>query len=221
MIKINFRQSRTAYLITGILFLTSAAAAVITDIILRVAGNESVSIGNYPVIFPALVGIFIPALNFPKLINLGGTRMDFFRSCMFTYAIAAGATALFCLILRLFLDPFMTLWVAKVDNLFDVFGFMRHGPVVAFLQMAAFLLFTSCAAHTLTLAQGRWYGWLADGLIIAAISLTAVAPVRSAWIGFFNLIIFNDYAAVQIISCVVLSAAIYALSLIPLAAKRI
>jgi hypothetical protein len=88
--------------------------------------------------------------------------------------------------------------------------------------MFALLLLTSCVAHTLTLVQGHWYGWLADALIVAVIAVfTPIAPLRAALGWFLDLIVFNDLAIVQILSCVVLGAAVYVAGLIPIRTRQI
>jgi hypothetical protein len=231
IVKINLRQSKTACLIVGIvLFVT--IVQIIIRIIFRLPGGD-MALGDYLILLPLFMSIFIPAQNFSKLLNLGCRRIDFFKGCLLTYVVAAFLTALAALVLWLVIDPvqlFFTsdLWPASdpgeptLYNLFDVFGFVRNGAAVALIQMFAFLLLVSCAAHTLTLIQGRWYGWLADALLIAVISVfTPIAPLRAALVWFFNMIIFHDLAAVQILSCLVLGAAVYCAGLIPIRTKPI
>jgi len=220
MVKINLLQSKTAYLITGIVLL-SVIANEIVMIAISIPDNITTALGNYLYLLPLLMAILIPARNLSKLMNLGGKRKDFFKACVPTYLIVVAAVALLDLVLHLTLDPFMTRRIAVVLNLLDVFGFMAHGAVAAFFQMGAFLFLFACVLHALTLSQGHWYGWAADILIVAIISVfTPVAPLRAALVWFFNMIIFHDYALVQIASCLVLSAAVYAASLIPIRSKQ-
>jgi hypothetical protein len=104
----------------------------------------------------------------------------------------------------------------------EVFGFMARGPVIAFLQMFAFLLMLCCVLHTMTLIQGYWYGWVVDLLIVTIISVfTPIAPLRIWLVRFFNLIIFGSNVTVQILSCLVLGAVVYCASIIPIKSKRI
>jgi hypothetical protein len=169
---------------------------------------------NYLYILPLLMAILIPSRNFSKLIHLGGKRADFFKSAILTYLLVSSVIALLAIILEVS--------VGKINgdvnwllSLLEVFGFMEHGIIVAFFQMSAFLLLFCCVLHTLTLAQGHWYGWLTDILIVAIISIfTPIAPLRGALVWFFNIIIFHHFAIVQILSCVVLSAVVYSASLI-------
>jgi hypothetical protein len=223
IVKINLKQAKTEYLIVGILFFVVVAQDIILNVILHLESN-GMAFGDYLALLPLLMGIFIPAKNFSKLLNLGCKRFDFFSACLPTYAITAFCTTLVCLVLWLAVDPVVLAHTSEPSlyNLFDVFGFARNGVTVAFIQMFVFLLLTACAAHTLTLMQGRWYGWLADALIVAVISVfTPIAPLRAALVWFFNMIIFHDYAIVQILSCVVLGAAVYCAGLIPIKTKQI
>jgi len=224
MVGINLRQSRIPYLITGILFAAVLMAEVITNAILDVSGNETLSLGNYLVLLPLLVAILIPARNFGKLMNLGGKRLDFFQSCALTYLPVCLGVAFISVVLRLTLDSLMMIskQYRLVLNLLDVFGFTEHGIVIAFIQMTVFLLLFCVVLHTLTLVQGHWYGWIADAVIIAVICIfPAVAALHPVLLGFFNLIIFHDLAWVQILACLGLGTVIYAASLIPTKSKRI
>lgn len=222
MMKVNARQAKTAYWIAGIIFLACIASAITSYSGRNAADNMTVAVGNYLFLLPVLLGILIPAKNFTKLMNLGGKRMDFWKSCLPLYVLAALAVSLVGILLCRFLNPVMLNRLGGVMDLFDIFGFMARGIVAAFIQMSAFLFLAACAAHTLTLIQGRWYGWVVDVLIVAIISVfTPIAVLRSALVWFFRMIIFHHSALVQIVSCVVLGAAVYALSLIPIKSKNV
>jgi hypothetical protein len=220
--KINLKQTKAAYLTVGICF----ASTIVNTIICAATGTESgfMPYGNYMYLLPLLMAILIPARNFAKLMNLGGKRMDFFKGSLVTYAAAVAFAALFGIVAYYSADHYLI--GTQTDdfslNLLDVFGFMERGAGVAFFQMLAFLFLAASIAHTLTLAQGRWYGWVADVLIIAIISVfTPIAPLRAALVWFFNMIIFHDIAIVQIASCLVLGAALCALSLFPIRSKQV
>ena len=71
-------------------------------------------------------------------------------------------------------------------------------------------------------AQDKWYGWVADILIIAIISVfTPIAPLRAALVRFFNLIIFHSNAFIQIAACLILALVVYSLNKLLLARKAI
>ncbi|MDR1604962.1 MAG: hypothetical protein LBS10_09300 [Gracilibacteraceae bacterium] len=223
VVKINLQQAKTEYLIVGILFFVTVAQDIILNVILHLPSN-GLAFGNYLLLLPLLMGIFIAAKNFSKLLNLGCKRLDYFKGCLLTYASAAFFTTLACLVLWLAVDPFVLTHTSEPSlyNLFDVFGFAQNGAAVAFWQMFAFLFLAACVAHTLTLVQGRWYGWLADALIIAVISVfTPIAQLRAALAWFFRLIIFHDVAAVQILSCLILGVLVYCAGLGPIKTKPI
>jgi hypothetical protein len=219
IVKINLKQSKTAYWVTGVVLLL-AIAQIIVMAAIGFKESNSMALGNYLVLLPLLTAILIPKLNFTKLMNLGGKRMDFFKGCILSYLPVVLAVSLLCVALRFILDPLMLVDIESSLNLLDAFGFMRHGAAVAFFQMSVFLLMFCCVLHSLTLAQGHWYGWAADILIIAIISVfTPIAPLRAVLVWFFRMIIFHDSALVQIASCVVFGAVVYCGSLIPIRSK--
>jgi hypothetical protein len=148
-VKINLKQSKLAYWIVGIVFFATAVSEIITRMILRLGAG--LALGNYLLILPLLMVIFISAKNFSKLLNLGCKRLDFFKGCLPVYVIAAFCTTLVCLVLWLVLDPVLLPFSkdSSLYNLFDVFGFVKNGAAVAFIQMFALLLLTACVAHTL------------------------------------------------------------------------
>ncbi|MDR1443361.1 MAG: hypothetical protein LBI94_00615 [Treponema sp.] len=224
MAKINWRHSKTAYWVTGTVFALAGPVEYIVSIAVRNPYNEVVAMGNYLYLFPLCMAIFVPAQNFQRLMNLGGTRLDFFKSSLLTYAPAAAVGSLASVILNLTIDKWMVSSgaIAGVLDLLTVFGFMERGPAAAFFQMTVFLLLTACTVHMLTLIQGRWYGWVTDALIIAVISVfTPIASLRAVLVWFFTMIIFHDAAAVQILSCLLCGAAVYGLSLIPVRSRHV
>jgi hypothetical protein len=219
IVKINLKQVKAAYWVTGVVLLLTIAQMIVFAII-ALEGDNDMPFGNYLVLLPLLAAILIPARNFTKLMNLGGKRMDFFKGCILSYLPVVLAVSLLCVALRFILDPLMLVDLESSLNLLDAFGFMRRGAVVAFFQMSAFLLVFCCVLHSLTLAQGHWYGWAADILIIAIISVfTPIAPLRAVLVWFFRMIIFHESALVQIVSCVVFGAVVYCGSLIPIRSK--
>ncbi|GHU18355.1 hypothetical protein FACS1894163_10270 [Spirochaetia bacterium] len=217
MTLVNLRNSKNAYLVGGIIVLLGLLDPIIWAIMSFPSGDNSLAVGNYLFLLPLFMAIFTPAQNFSKLMNLGGKRMDFFKSGILVYGIASAAVSLAALILYYSFDRAFT-----ILSLYDVFGFMRHGPVTAFFQMTVFLSLFCAILHTLTLSQGRWYGWAADIAIVAIISVfTPIAPLRAVLRWFFTMIIFHEAAVVQILSCAVLGAVIYCGSLIPIKTRGI
>jgi hypothetical protein len=229
MTKVNWRHSKTAYLIAGITFLVGLSNYIVWPE-LYVNGVNSGSyltaMGDYLYLLPVCLGIFVPTQNFRRLMNLGGNRMDFFKSGALTYVPVAATVSLLSVIAYLTIDAWMIAsfggGLRGVLDLLDAFGFMARGPVVAFFQMSAFLIFAACVAHTLTLIQGHWYGWVTDGLLIAVLCVfTPVEPIRDALVWFWNMAIFHSHAIAQIAFCLALGAAVYCASLIPIKSKII
>ena len=225
--KINFRNMKLAFLFTTIVFF----AVIIQDVVFIILdaagvysgndGNTTVGIGNYLFLIVLFGAIFIPSRNFRRMMNLGGKRADFFKGCALGYVILAAAVSLAGIILYYTYERYVTLsyYGGGSLNVLDVFGWMDNGPVVAFIQQFAFLLLLASVIHTLTAAQDKWYGWAADVIIVAIISVfTPIAPLRAVLTSFFHLILFSS-ALPQIASCVIIAAAVYMLNT-PIFARR-
>jgi hypothetical protein len=98
-------------------------------------------------------------------------------------------------------------------NLLDVWGWSACGAFVAFLRQSAFLFLGMVFFHTLASLHEWWIGWAMDALIIAVISVfTPIEPLRNAEYAFFRAILFQPNAFLQIVTCLALAAALYALN---------
>ena len=226
--KINFRNIRLAYILTIIMMAATLIQNVVFLILLSFGidangpDNMTVSWGNYLFIFIILSAIFIASKNFRKMMNLGGKRSDFFKGCLVNYAIMSAIVSLVCVIMYYTYDKYMVsvLYGGGSMDVLYWFGWLGNGAVVAFFRLFVFLLLLASVVHTLTAAQEKWYGWAADVLIVAIISVfTPIATLRPALVWFFNMIIFHSSALVQIASCLVLTIAVYALNK-PILARR-
>ena len=220
--KINLRQIKPAYFITVLIYLLMLANEIISLLIVSSADNVILSSGNTFFLLPVFAAIFIPSRNLRKIINLGGKRNEYFKGCLPVYVILSAFVALIIILYYYTVDRFMMNYVSGVINLIEVFGFIRRGPIVAFIQMFAFLFLFSVFIHTLTAAQDKWYGWAADIMLVAIISVfTPIAPLRKTLVWFFRAIIFHPSALFQIAFCLILVLAIYALNKPILARKAI
>ena len=226
--KINFRNMKLAVILTAI----TCACGIVQDIvmtILEVSGVSTyhaeglMSISNFLLLLIPLSAVFIPSLNYRKMMNLGGKRGSFFTGCFVNHTLIAAGVSLAGVVLyytyeRLILSLHGGGWTLSV---LYWFGWLDSGPAVAFLQQFAFLLLAASLIHTLVTAQDKWYGWAADLAIVAVIAVfTPIAPLRAALVWFFNLIIFSA-PLLQISSCLVLAVAVYALNKPMLARKAI
>ncbi|MDR1540928.1 MAG: hypothetical protein LBU32_23585 [Clostridiales bacterium] len=179
IVKLNLKYSKTPYIVIGIHLLVFFANTIV---MLAIFGNTGeMAVGNYLYLLPVLMAIFSPAQNFSKILNLGGKRADVFKGNILTYTIICAAVSALVMLLTYTVDTATRGNPESVPTLADVFGFTANGGAVAFVQTFAFLLLFSCVLHTLTLANTRWYGWVADVLIVAVISVfTPIAPLRAA-----------------------------------------
>ena len=246
--KINLRHLQVPYVLTGI---TTGAMAIQTLVLLilhwngvNVANQSNISFGNILWLIPLMAGIFIPARNFRRIINLGGKRSNFFWGSLMVYAVLAAAVSLTNIAIFYVIDLpiinaeiFMPMYpfypagtfilgepghIGGVANLVEVFRWSHNGIVVAFFQQFAFLFLIGTFAHSFTAIQDKWYGWLTGVAFIAIISVfTPIAPLRAALVWFFNLIIFHDAAVLQIVACIVLGMVIYSINKPVLARKAI
>jgi len=191
-------------------------------------GND-ISPANAFLLLPLMASIGIPAYNFRRVINLGGKRSNFFSGTAITYVILAVIASLLVTISNFTIEPLLERspyfnpdFLGGIVNLTEVFGWDQRGFIIAFVQLTAFSLLFAAFVHTLTSAQGKWYGWLANITIIAVISVFTPIPVlRRSLVWFFNLIIFHQNALIQIVACLALAAGVYALSRPILARKTI
>lgn len=239
MTKLNIKKSWIAYAILG--------AAIALMLILAVKDMYDyvslTGVGQVFYIFPLLLAIFIPALHYKKFLNLGAKKLDFFWSCIFIYVIAAIAAALLGRLAYYAFDkPLLSAqqrlirsaWPPEtiemydkegyqISYLSDMFNELGFKGATGFFQMFALIFFFTCMVHTLTLIQGKWYGWVADVFVVFWFFILPPLydfesiKVMIKW--FYDLIIFHKYPAVQILGCLALGAGIYMLSLFPIKKK--
>jgi hypothetical protein len=228
--KINLKESKAAYLTTAIILIMTTISTFISGFDFSVGittstasgGTISVAFGDYFYLLLILMSILIPAKHFSKLMHLGGTRANFFQSCIMSYLPVITVVSLIVTAMQFLLYPYLTEHGILMLCTAEVFGFAAHGAIICFFQTFAFLTLLCCTLHTLTLIQGYWYGYAIDIIIIAIISVfTPIAPLRAALVWFFNLIIFGENVTLQILSCLLIGAVVYSLSIIPIRTKRI
>lgn len=242
--KINLKNIKIPYFVTGLIFAIIFVQSIIYTIIAvssKSAGHQlQISTGNYFWLLIIMAAIFIPIKNFRRIVNLGGKRDGFFWGCLSCYAILAGAVTIANTFLYYTYERFLIStgyykgYEALVQNpalmdnnyisvnLIEVFGWQGNGAVIAFVQQFAFLFLLASVIHTLTAMQDKWYGWVTDVIIAAILGVfIPIAPLRAWLIRFFNLIIFNSNAFIQIAACMLLAIAVYALNKLIFARKAI
>ena len=219
--KLSMRQLNNAYFITGIVLLAMLANYILA-FVLGQTGNSTVSFANMLIILPILSAIFIPAQHTRKILNLGAKRRDVWIGAIPVYVIQSAVITLIMLIFQFTFDRWIIgRGISELLDVMIVFGFMRHGPVMAFIQMFSFLMLLTSCIHTLTAAQDKWYGWVADIVIAAIISVfIPIASLRASLVWFFNLIIFHQSALLQVTACLVLGCLIYLLNK-PILARKV
>ena len=218
--KINFRHLKAAYIITGCLLLVGIANLILIMTAANIT-NGIVDPGNYAYAAAIFAPIFIPAINFKKIMHLNGKKTDFYWGALFNYVIIAAVVSFFEILLYIVTKNTCSSY-GHVLDIVQAFGWFSHGIVPAFFQQFFFILLLEIFIHTLTAMQTFWFGWVTDVALVAVISVFTPIPVlRSALVWFFYMIIFNPTVMIQIISCIVLSAFLYALYLLVLKKQRI
>lgn len=219
VVKINFRELIPAYIVTA-----AFVAVGIYNLIACLTGitdNYYVDMANYLYVLAVMAPIIISARNFTRITHLNGSKKAFYWGAMLNYGIIAAAISLIVII---FFELTKAAFGSRliISNLVDIFGWWKHGAVIAFIQQFLFLLLIEVFVHTMTSIQNRWYGWVLDGLLLAIVGIyTPVPELRNVLVSFFDMIIFHSSVMVQIISCLALSAASYLLYLPILQRKRI
>lgn len=173
-----------------------------------------IGMGSYFYLIIILLPIFVPALHFRKFMNLGVQKGSYLRGTAFTYVVASLLTSGLNLISYYTLDhvvsfgnsPFVSL------NIIDVFGWMSNGPLVAFFRQFAFLLAAAALIHTITTIQTFKYGLVVDVAIVAVLAVfIPIEPLRNLLVAFFQFVIFNPNALVQIGTNLVFAVVVYLL----------
>jgi hypothetical protein len=216
IVKLNILSSGRTHIITGIFFLLFLIQEI-SYIIESTGANSRASIGYvlYLIIFFSAIGI--PIDNFRRLINLGGTRGDFFKSALLTYIVLAVFVALANLSICFTYDRVWEDTNTKVFNVIERSEWNTHGPLASVLQQFAFLLLASVVIHMLSLIhsllRGSWHGWLFDGILLAFIIVCLqFEPLNSALEWFFQTFVFQPNLFLQIPICLGLAGIVYGLS---------
>lgn len=233
--KLNLKNIKIPYFVTVLIFSIMFVQSIVYTIISVASKSASdqlqISSGSYLWLLIILAAIYIPSKNFRRIVNLGGKRDGYFQGALLCYAILAAAVTiansfLYYTYERLLIntgyyigfDTFLQN-PALMDshytsvNIIEVFGWPGNGAVLALIQQFAFLFLMATVIHTLTAMQDKWYGWVTDIIIAAILGIfIPIAPLRAWLIKFFNLIIFNSNALIQIVACILLAIAVYALS---------
>ena len=183
--------------------------------------NDYIDTANYLYLFAVLAPIIIPAYCLKKILSLNAGKDMFFKGTLLIYIIAALIFSVMNLLIysltnMIFGDSL------TITNLSVVFGWRAHGVIICLLQQFTFFFLTECFFHTLTCTHFCRFGIITDLLICVTLAVfIPIASLRKYLIAFFNLIIFNDSWLIQMISCLILSAVLYLLSVIIIIRKKI
>lgn len=229
--KLNLRNAWLTWLITALCFGSQIISQGIQSFIgpmapdadlVAVMGKEAamefagfqIGMGSYFYLIVILLAVFVPALHFRKFMNLGVQKPLYLRGTAITYIAASLLVSALNLVSYYTFDKIALLGNGglKVLNIVDIFGWMGNGLLVAFIRQFAFLLLVAALAHTITTLQTFAYGLVIDAVIIAILAVfIPIAPLRNLLVGFFNFLLFNPNAVVQISVCLVTAVVLYLL----------
>lgn len=202
-------SNRLGYIITAIAVLCATSS-----------GDTALSNGNYTWLLAIMSPFFFVFYDFSKLMHLGANKRDSFISSLVTYGLLALVISLLNTLIHLLIDPLYS--ARTVINLMDVCRWTENGIFIAAIQQMSFLFLVMIFLHVLLSMQSKWYGWLADVLIVAIISVfTPIAPLRAALGSFFGLVMLNGNALLHIGICLLLSAVLSLAGLLVLKRKTL
>ena len=219
--RINFvKTTWIAYLVAILTFLSTIIQLIIYYEI-NESGAAQTAEGSHLLLALILGAILIPAVNFRKIINLNGKKVDFFWACLLNYAILSAIIAFVSMVLNLTIDKSLGSKVVIYD-IIDIFGWTNNGLLFTFFRQFAFYMLLAVIIHTLTAIQTFWWGWVTDLILVAIISVfTPIEMLRKLLVAFFNVIIFNPDPIPHIAVCVALAAVVYSLNIPILSRKKI
>lgn len=211
IIKRLFASNKVSFIMTAVVVLCATTS-----------GDSKIALsnGNYTWLLAIITPFLFVFYNYTKLVHLGTSKKDYFLGSLSSYGLMAFLVSLVNTAIHLLIDPLNRTQI--VINMMDLCGWTVNGMVVAFIQQTVFLLLTMIFLHVLLSMQPYWYGWLADGILVAIICIfTPIAPLRHILAGFFKLIMFNSNALLHIGICLLLSAALFIIGLSVLKRKTL
>lgn len=183
-------------------------ADYIVDRTLHTVGDSTVAAYCMLYLVCILAPILIASVNYTKMMHIGVKKKTFFGGCIINYVVFAAVIALLGVLEHYLIDPIMS-ESETVLGLISVFGW-DTSVFGAFFSQFSFLLLVEVDIHTLVFMQTKWYGWVADFLIVVIISVfTPIPALREVEIFFFRFTIFQKPVIIHIAACLILALLIY------------
>lgn len=196
IIKRLFASNKVSFITTTVVVLCATTSA---------DSKIALSNGNYTWLLAVMTPFFFVFYDYTKLMHLGTNKKDYFLGTLAGYGLMALMISFANTVIHVLIDPLNH--TQTVINMMDLCGWTANGIFAAFLQQMFFLLLTMIFLHVLLSMQAYWYGWLADGILAAVISIfTPIAPLRHLLADVFKVIMFNSNALLHIGVCVLLCA---------------
>lgn len=188
IVKRLFASNKVSFIITAIVVLCATTS-----------GDSKIALsnGNYTWLLAVMTPFFFVFYDYIKLMHLGTSKKDYFLGTLASYGLMALVVSLINTAIHVLIDPLNH--TQRVINMMELCGWTANGVFVAFLQQTIFLLLTMIFLHVLLSMQPYWYGWLADGVLVAILCIfIPIAPLRHLLVEFFRVILFNSNALMHI-----------------------
>ncbi len=211
---VNFRYTTwIAYLAAGI-----CVIAMIVDLFVdTVMGSKDIfTISPYSMLYiiPLIAPVLIATVNYGKLMNIGVKKKTFFSACALNYVIFALIISIVGTLAYYFVDIPLNKIGYNFYGIIDIFGW-NTSIFDTFFSQLTFILLIQATVHTLAFMQTKWYGWAADILIAAVVSVFTPIPVlRGAEMFFFEKTMFARPAIIHILICLIMAVLFYLTNLL-------
>ena len=206
--KVNFKKTTWIAYLTSAICVLAMLVDYIVDRTMANTGDSTVSMYCMLYLVCILAPIFIASVNYTKMMHIGVKKKTYFGGCIINYVIFAAVIAMLGVIGHYVIDPIM----GKYETVYGLISVFKWDISVigAFFSQFSFLLLVEAVIHTLVFMQTKWYGWVADLLIVAIISVfTPIPALRAAEVFFFRFTIFQQPAIIHIAVCLILAVLIY------------
>jgi hypothetical protein len=177
------------------LVLVSFLVNYITGSFVDNSENTQVSAGNELSIFIIFMAIVIPLGSFRRLMNLGATRIEYYRGAICYYVIWAAIMAVVNVIwLQIelhYLRP-----VYRTFNILEIFHWDQFNYLGSFLYQFAVYMTLISLLNLLFSSLRHYIGWIIWMVLIAAIPIsTSIAELRNYLAAGLENLLMNDSLA--------------------------
>ncbi|QJD82940.1 hypothetical protein [Cohnella herbarum] len=190
-LKATYLQMRIYIWCVMILILLGRLAEFIVSFFIDGNPNTGLSAANMLILILLFTAIVLPLTYYKRIVHLGASREQYYKSLQFVFAVWAAAIALFNS-LWLLLEENVFRSYSKTVDLAKAFHWDDFGLAGSFVYQLAFYLMVMALISMLVSGYYHPVGWLLWAVLIAAIPLgTAIPSLRVHVVSFFKTLLFN------------------------------